>query len=222
MYNAGALSQTYTWGKDLSGSMQGAGGVGGLLEVSFNSNSYYPTYDGNGNVSEYLDSSGSVVAHFEYDAFGKTVVENGTLAGNFFHRFSTKQWNPLAELYYYGYRFYAPETGRWISRDPMEESGGLNIYIYVGNDGINKIDYLGLSWFDCTSYIEDDSEYSWDLGNEDAPLVPANFKLVMDFDLGDFHKSLEKVDGFKDLIVDAFAKLGGAGNMTFKLFVMGF
>ncbi|SHK49606.1 RHS repeat-associated core domain-containing protein, partial [Rubritalea squalenifaciens DSM 18772] len=125
MYNAGALSQTYTWGKDLSGSMQGAGGVGGLLEVSFNSNSYYPTYDGNGNVSEYLDSSGSVVAHFEYDAFGKTVVENGTLAGNFFHRFSTKQWNPLAELYYYGYRFYAPETGRWINRDPISDLGSV-------------------------------------------------------------------------------------------------
>ncbi|WP_346189740.1 LamG-like jellyroll fold domain-containing protein [Rubritalea halochordaticola] len=144
MYNAGALSQTYTWGQDLSGSMQGAGGVGGLLVVSFNSNSYYPTYDGNGNVSEYLDSSGSVVAHFEYDAFGKTVVENGTLAGNFFHRFSTKQWNPLAELYYYGYRYYAPETGRWINRDPIEEMGGLNVYGLVGNDAVLKWDLLGM------------------------------------------------------------------------------
>ncbi|SHI70367.1 RHS repeat-associated core domain-containing protein [Rubritalea squalenifaciens DSM 18772] len=162
MYNAGALSQTYTWGKDLSGSMQGAGGVGGLLEVSFNSNSYYPTYDGNGNVSEYLDSSGSVVAHFEYDAFGKTVVENGTLAGNFAHRFSTKQWNPLAELYYYGYRFYAPEMGRWINRDPIEEVENflqmitntqiqqpLNIeiekhpYLMLDNQAISSYDYLG-------------------------------------------------------------------------------
>ena len=153
MYNAGALSQTYTWGKDLSGSMQGSGGVGGLLEVSFNSNSYYPTYDGNGNVSEYLDSSGAVVAHFEYDAFGKTVVENGSLAGNFFHRFSTKQWNPLAELYYYGYRFYAPETGRWINRDPIVEDGGLNLFGFVGNDGLNYWDVLGCVYYRCVKQV---------------------------------------------------------------------
>ena len=45
---------------------------------------------------------------------------------------------------YYGYRFYDPETGRWPSRDPIEENGGINLYGFVGNDGVNKWDYLGL------------------------------------------------------------------------------
>jgi RHS repeat-associated protein len=46
---------------------------------------------------------------------------------------------------YYGYRYYTPQTGRWINRDPIEEKGGANLYGFVGNDGLNKSDLLGLS-----------------------------------------------------------------------------
>ncbi len=41
------------------------------------------------------------------------------------------------------YRYYEPWTGRWPSRDPIEEKGGLNLYGFVGNDGNNSCDYLG-------------------------------------------------------------------------------
>lgn len=44
---------------------------------------------------------------------------------------------------FYGYRFYDPETGRWPSRDPIEEMGGINLYGFVGNNGVNAYDYLG-------------------------------------------------------------------------------
>ena len=40
--------------------------------------------------------------------------------------------------------FYDPGQGRWVSRDPIEEQGGVNLYGFVGNDGVNKFDYLGL------------------------------------------------------------------------------
>jgi RHS repeat-associated protein len=46
---------------------------------------------------------------------------------------------------YYGYRYYDPKTGRWPSRDPIEEEGGINLYGFVGNDGVNKLDILGLT-----------------------------------------------------------------------------
>ena len=68
-YTATALRDTFTWGLDLSGTMQGAGGVGGLLAtrwVSSSNTDYFPTYDGNGNVSEYLTTSGAVSVHYEY------------------------------------------------------------------------------------------------------------------------------------------------------------
>jgi len=43
----------------------------------------------------------------------------------------------------YGYRYYDPNTGRWPSRDPIGERGGVNLYGFVGNDGVGNIDILG-------------------------------------------------------------------------------
>jgi hypothetical protein len=45
---------------------------------------------------------------------------------------------------YYGYRWYDPLTGRWPSRDPIEERGGLNLCGFLGNDGVGKFDIWGL------------------------------------------------------------------------------
>jgi RHS repeat-associated protein len=146
-YSGTTLTKTRLWGTDLSGTPQGAGGVGGLLVESQISNSqisnFFPTYDGNGNISEYLDSTGQVTAHFEYDPFGNTVVNTDT-SNQFAYRFSTKPIGIATGLYYYGYRYYDPLTGRWPSRDPIEEEGGVNLYGFVGNDGVNKWDVLGL------------------------------------------------------------------------------
>jgi hypothetical protein len=50
----------------------------------------------------------------------------------------------VAVLIYYGYRYYDPVTGRWPSRDPIDERGGMNLYGFVGNDGVNQWDLLGL------------------------------------------------------------------------------
>ena len=158
-YSDTALSKVYTWGLDLSGSPQGAGGVGGLLCVldKPTGSRYYPTYDGNGNVSEYyeytLDSNpntvgnqtvSEVAAHFEYDPFGNLTAGTAAIAEAFPFRFSTKPQDPVTGLYYYGYRWYAPLTGRWPSRDLIEESGGVNLYDFVGNEGVDNIDRLGL------------------------------------------------------------------------------
>jgi RHS repeat-associated protein len=153
------LTKSYTWGLDLSGnSIQGAGGVGGLLlitdHLALGTPSYYPLFDGNGNVSEYLDSNGNIAAHYEYDAFGNVVnftESTSGLASTFCHRFSNKQQDDETGLLYYGYRYYDPITGRWPSRDPIGERGGMNLYGFVGNDGVNWVDLLGLSEF---SYSE--------------------------------------------------------------------
>jgi len=50
-----------------------------------------------------------------------------------------------AEVFYYGFRYYDPVTGRWPSRDPIAERGGLNLYAMVRNNVLNHLDYLGLS-----------------------------------------------------------------------------
>jgi len=51
-------------------------------------------------------------------------------------------------MFYYGFRYYNPETGRWLSRDPIGERGGLNLYGFVGNNPIRWFDLLGLSVYD--------------------------------------------------------------------------
>ncbi len=144
-YTNGASSTIhYYWGKDLSGTLQGAGGVGGLLYLTIDGVPYVPTYDSNGNVTRYCDASGSVVAEYTYDAFGKLIAMSGPLADSFRHRFSTKYFDAESGLCYYGYRFYHPSIMRWLNRDPIEEKGGVNLYGFCGNDSVCNIDKFGL------------------------------------------------------------------------------
>jgi RHS repeat-associated protein len=59
---------------------------------------------------------------------------------------SKKKWDFSGVAKYYGYRYYHPQTGRWINRDPIQERGGINLYGFVGNNGIGRWDLLGLVW----------------------------------------------------------------------------
>jgi RHS repeat-associated protein len=139
----------HVWGADLSGTAQGAGGVGGLLlrESSANGASYYH-YDGNGNVTALTSGTGTVQAAYTYGPFGETLRAAGPLAQANPWRFSTKYQDDETGLLYYGYRFYNPTDGRWPSRDPIEERGGLNLYGMLANDAVNYGDYLGFGWWD--------------------------------------------------------------------------
>jgi RHS repeat-associated protein len=140
---SGTTTNHYVWGKDLSGSLQGAGGVGGLLAVWMNETWHFPLYDNNGNITAYIDEQGVVVAEYVYDAYGGTIAASGSTSDTFRHRFSTKYFDTETGLYYYGYRFYDPAMHRWLNRDPVEEEGGFNLYAFCGNDGVNAVDFLG-------------------------------------------------------------------------------
>ncbi len=147
------------WGLDLSGTLQGAGGVGGLLATSVNGDYYFPAYDNNGNVTKYIDESGAVVAAYEYDDFGGLISASGPMAEVFAFRFSTKYFDSETGLYYYGYRFYSPPLMRWLNRDPIGEDGGVNLYAFCGNNGISRFDKDGQAYFikrrlDYTPWIE--------------------------------------------------------------------
>ena len=57
----------------------------------------------------------------------------------------------VSGVHYYGYRFYNPEMGRWVSRDPIEEEGGIALYVSCSNNPTGRIDGLGEDWLDCTA-----------------------------------------------------------------------
>lgn len=138
----------FTWGLDLSGTLQGAGGVGGLLftrEATGDAGNQAACFDGNGNVSALCDLATSrVTATYDYGPFGDLLTADGPAANANPFRFSTKYTDLETGLLYYGYRFYNPNTGRWLNRDPLGEAGGLNLYRACNNDLVGGIDELGL------------------------------------------------------------------------------
>ncbi len=142
------LIRTCTWGPDISGDVEGAGGVGGLLALkdysSTSAGVYQAAYDGNGNLTALTDTNGVVQAAYEYDPYGNTVRASGAYASENPFRFSTKFYDTETGLYNYGYRYYSSSIGRFLGRDPIEESGGLNIYSLAANNPISGSDPDGL------------------------------------------------------------------------------
>ena len=156
----GELIRTYVWGLDLSGTFQGAGGIGGLLWVNVETGSHagrnFAAYDGNGNVMGLVSASdGSVVAQYEYGPFAEPLRATGLLAGDNPIRFSTKYTDSETGLVYYGYRYYSPSLGRWLRRDPIDTEAKVEKekeigvrknfgYRFVGNRPMDRTDFLGL------------------------------------------------------------------------------
>jgi RHS repeat-associated protein len=75
--------------------------------------------------------------------FGELLRATGPLAKANPIRFSTKYQDDETDLVYYGYRYYNSGTGRWISRDPIEEQGGEDLYEFDLNQPVNEVDPLG-------------------------------------------------------------------------------
>ena len=75
--------------------------------------------------------------------FGELIRATGPMAKLNPFRFSTKYQDDETDLVYYGYRYYNASTGRWLSRDPIGERGGLNLYGFVKNNPLAKVDFLG-------------------------------------------------------------------------------
>ena len=142
------------WGLDLSSTTQGAGGVGGLLATVENNATHYFHYDANGNVTETVDTTGTLSASYEYGPFGELVSETGTYALENTYKFSTKPQDEETGYYYYGYRYYDSNTGRWLNRDPIEEEGGINIYSIVSNNTVNFWDLLGMLKVTFTMFVD--------------------------------------------------------------------
>ena len=141
----GSSTNRNVWGLDLSGSLGGAGGVGGLLNVLRINELSVPTFDGNGNIESYIDTTLQLNASYEFDQFG-TIQSSGGIEGGFTHRFSTKPFDSKMGWYYYGYRFLRTASGQWLNQDPIHEAGGINLFQFVKNNPVSKYDFLGLMY----------------------------------------------------------------------------
>ena len=87
-----------------------------------------------------LVSNSTVVARYEYGAWGNVVSHTGPDA---WLTFSGKHYDSDAGLYYYGYRWYDPQAKRWTQPDPSGLAEGLDLYQFCGNDPVNNVDVDG-------------------------------------------------------------------------------
>lgn len=140
-----ALVRSYVWGLDLSGSLDGAGGVGGLLMLNSAANAtHFYAYDGNGNVTELIRAvDGTESARYDYESFGRVLRATGLMADENRFQFSTKRCDRTTDLQLYEFRVRRSDL-TWLSRDPSGELTTRNLSGFVDNDGINFFDLEGL------------------------------------------------------------------------------
>jgi len=113
-------------------------------------NTYDYLKDHLGSVIAITDENADIVEQYGYDAWGRVSVYDGdgmplteSAIGNRY-AFQGREYSWKTGLYYFRARWYDPIVGRWLSKDPIGISGGLNLYAFVGNNPVNYIDPVGL------------------------------------------------------------------------------
>jgi RHS repeat-associated protein len=140
--------------------------TGGIVQKRFYSQGFvdtdgtilFYTRDHLGSIRELTDSTQAVRARYDYDPYGRMTKVQGDKDSVF--GYAGYFWHSQSGLDLTLYRAYDPNLGRWISRDPLEEAGGINLYGYVWGNPTNLIDSLGLSAYD-RQKCEDEVAKRW-------------------------------------------------------------
>ncbi len=103
---------------------------------------YFFTRDHLGSIREMVDGSGTIQARYDYNPYGQRTKISGSLDADF--GFTGHYVHAASGLHLAPFRAYDAEIARWLSRDPLNESAGLNLYNYVLNNPLNWSDPLGL------------------------------------------------------------------------------
>jgi RHS repeat-associated protein len=112
------------------------------ISISIDGVKYYYLYDGLGSVTELIDASENVVNTYRYTPFGDALVRNELVYNP--HQFTGRQYDAESGLYHYRARAYSPDIGRFMQQDPAGMIDGANMYTYVGNNPVNRVDPSGM------------------------------------------------------------------------------
>ena len=118
----------------------------------------YCMHDAMKNVTSLFGEARGRRALYEYRPYGGLVTSEGNMAQENKFRFSSEYMDDELGLIYYNYRHLNPHDGRWISRDPIMEQGGWNLYRFICNSLTKRYDLLGLA--------------DYQIGVDDPPIIP--------------------------------------------------
>jgi RHS repeat-associated protein len=118
-------------------------GLGLISKITPSNQSYFYHFDGIGSTVGISDSSGNMVNKYAYDAFGKVLAQDEGIPNPFKYVGGFGVMDEGNGLFYMRARYYDPEVGRFINKDPIGFAGGLNLFQYVANNPVNKIDPEG-------------------------------------------------------------------------------
>lgn len=125
------------------------------MSMRTNGHDFFFHTDALGSVVALTDINGNIVETYEYEAFGKAVVTDvqgnthrESTVGNPF-MFAGAEFDPETGFYHMGFRYYGPDTGRFIVEDPLGFDGGnFNLYSYVSDAPTQYTDPSGLIYMD--------------------------------------------------------------------------
>lgn len=152
VYNGGSLSQM-TVGSNTLNFAYDASGI--PMMVTYNGTNYYYIVNLQGDVKGIVDSTGTLIVYYTYDAWGKLLSITGTMASTLGTlnplRYRGYVYDQETGYYYLQSRYYDPETGRFINSDVFAATGqgllGNNMFAYCGNNPVIRIDVSGEFFF---------------------------------------------------------------------------
>jgi len=143
--STGGLRRAYTHGPGIDNWLAMTVYTGATVKT------YFYITDHQGTVHSLADETGVIVESYRYDAWGRVLgvydsnnqqLDNSQLGNRYL--FQGREYSWQSGLYYFRARWYDPITGRWLSNDPIGISGGLNQYVFCGNNPVNCVDPFGL------------------------------------------------------------------------------
>lgn len=132
-----------------------------LTHIPADDKTYYYHHDRNKNVTEITDNDGNIAAQYSYSPYGLIIKSSGNFAADNYFRFSSEYHDTETGLVAYCFRYYDPQLGRWLNRDPLEEGGGVALYNFCHNAPTYVTDNWGLT---CNTFSR-----SFEVG---APPIP--------------------------------------------------
>jgi len=177
----GQIRRTYTYGLERISELQM---VNGAPTASFYQ------YDGRGTVRLLTNSAGAVTDSYEYDAYGNLFTKQGSTPNNYLYR--GEQFDSDLGLYYLRARYYNPNTGRFMSRDPEDgdqtDPKTLHKYLYTGGDPVNGWDPTGRAVAVAYSWLT-----GWDVAMTfiKAVAVSGTIDCLLEFSLSKFTGAIE-------------------------------